>query len=182
MEERPPDDQTPSGSDAAATSAGAEPAAGSGSFRRPAEYYELETDDDLARQRATKKRSWLPIGCGLAGCLALLVIFGGGVYLMRGGAAHLIGFIFSRVETQVDQFATPDVTAEQRATLRRELSRLQNHVRSDRIGLTETQPVLQLVSDSIRDQKLTSGEVDKLTVSMRTLSERAEKNSGSTDV
>lgn len=68
--------------------------------------------------------------------------------------------------TMVDEMSamyTKDVTAEQRAGLTREITRLREGIRSGRIPVQKLDPVMSNLREAIADQKLTPAETEKLT-------------------
>ena len=160
----PPDRPVTPGGDPAG-----EPVPLSGSYQRPAEYYEAPG--------APKGKSgcprWLLFGCGGLGCLGLLLIVGIGIWMSRGGAARATEFVVTTLERDAEKLYTDDVPAEDREALRQELAKLKDHIRSEQLDLMELQPVLGEINGVIRDGKLTAPEVDSLIESLRQTNDRA---------
>lgn len=160
----PPPPVAPSGDPAG------EPVPVSGSYRRPAEYYEAPGAQPGEKKGCPR---WLLFGCGGLGCLGLLLIFGIGWWAMQGGGGRLAGFVVSTLQSDAEELYTDDVPQEDREALRRELASLKDHIRSDQVDLMELQPVIVQIQSSIRDRKLTPPEVEALIDAIRTVNEAA---------
>lgn len=156
----PPGPVTPSG----------EPVQASGSYQRPAEYYEAPGAPGGEKRGCPR---WLLFGCGGLGCLGLILIFGVGFWATRGGGARLSGFVISSLEKDAEELYTDDVPQEDREALRRELTSLKDHIKSEQVDLMELQPVLSQINGAIRDRKLTKPEVDSLIDTIREINEKA---------
>ncbi len=148
-----------------------EPVPVSGSYRRPAEYY--EAPGAPAEKKGCPR--WLLFGCGGLGCLGLLLIFGLGFWATRGGGARLTGFVVSALAKDAEELYTDDVAQEDREALRRELADLKDHIRAEQVDLMELQPVLSQINTSIRDRKLTPPEVEALIDTIRGINETARE-------
>lgn len=165
MEGYPPPDRpvTP------ASDPAGEPVPLSGSYQRPAEYYETPGGP---KEKSGCPR-WLLYGCGGLGCLGLLLIVGIGIWMSRGGAARATTFVVSTLERDAEKLYTDDVPAEDRQALRQELAKLKDHIRSEQVDLMQLQPILSQINGSIRDGKLTGPEVDSLIESLRETNDQA---------
>jgi hypothetical protein len=146
-----------------------EPVPASGSYQRPADYY--EAPGAPAEKRGCPR--WLLFGCGGLGCLGLLILFGVGFWAARGGGARLTGFVVTTLEKDAEKLYTDDVPQEDREALKRELAALKDHIEAGQVDLMTLQPVLSQINGSIRDRKLTSGEVEALIDTIRGLNETA---------
>jgi hypothetical protein len=140
------------------------------SWQTPADYY--ATPPPPERKGCPK---WVPISCGAAGCLALIVILVGGYFLMRGGATWMIDFALTRIDRDAERMMTPEVTAEQKDEFRVEFSRLRVNLGAGRVPMTETQRILSELQSSISDRSLTPDEVEELTDTMRQINAAAER-------
>ncbi len=148
-----------------------EPVPASGSFTRPADYYSNPTPQPGEKKGCPK---WIPITCGLFGCLSLLIIFVAGYYLARGGAAKALDFTFGQVEGELVRMMGPDVPPQVQAELRSEMSRFRASVRAGRIKLTDLTPVLNDVKDVTSDQKVEGDEAARILKSLREVNRKAE--------
>lgn len=146
-----------------------EPVPLSGSYQRPAEYYEAPGGP---KEKSGCPR-WLLFGCGGLGCLGLLLIVGIGIWMSRGGAARATEFVVTTLERDAEKLYTDDVPAEDREALRQELAKLKDHIRSEQLDLMELQPILGEINVVIRDRKLTPQEVDALIESLRQTNDQA---------
>jgi hypothetical protein len=147
-----------------------EPVPASGSYQRPASYYE-GPGAPAGEKRGCPR--WLLFGCGGLGCLGLIVIFGLGFWATRGGGARLSGFVISSLEKDAEELYTDDVSQEEREALRRELASLKDHVKAEQVDLMDLQPVLSQINGAIRDRKLTQPEVEALIDTIRGINEKA---------
>lgn len=137
-------------------------------FQRPADYYAAPPEPKKGCGKSTA------VGCGLAGCLVLVLMFAGGVLLMRGGMGRILDFALSRLDQESVRMMSQEVTPEQRADFRRELATFRTNAKEKRIELLEIQPVLQELRDASDDNLLTPEEVTGLTDAMRERNSRAK--------
>ncbi|HEY0787456.1 MAG TPA: hypothetical protein VGE86_02345 [Thermoanaerobaculia bacterium] len=147
-----------------------EPVRSSGSYQRPAEYYETPGAPAGSKRGCPR---WLLFGCGGLGCLGLIVIFGLGFWATRGGGARISGFVISSLEKDAEELYTDDVPQEDREALRQELNSLKDHIRAEQVDLMELQPVLSEINGAIRDRTLTQPEVEALIDTIRDINEKA---------
>lgn len=141
----------------------------SGSYQRPADYYETPPGAPEGKKGFPR---WILYGCGGLGCLGLLVIFGLGAWMMKGGGTKLSGFVVSQLEKDADELFAADVTPEERAAFRQELARLRERIDDGRIDMMALQPVLTEIQGSVGDQSLSAEEVRTLTETVRELNDR----------
>ena len=114
----------------------------------------------------------MPITCGTLGCLGLLIIVGGGFYAARN-LPRLLNYYFSTVEREIDRTATAEVTAEQKAALRKELQRFRANLEKGETP-SDAQSIVLDLNRAIRDQRLTPEEVENLTRRLRDANDRLE--------
>ena len=145
-----------------------EPVPASGSYQRPADYYESSTPP-----KKSGCPRWLLWGCGGLGCLGLLIVLGVGFWATRSGGARLTTFIVETLERDAEELYTDEVPQEDREALRSELARLKDHIAAEQVDLMSLQPVLSQINTSIRDRKLTGPEVDALIDTLRETNDQA---------
>jgi len=144
--------------------------ASSGSNKNPSDYYASQAPPPAGRKGCPK---WLLTGCGLGGCLMLIIIFVGGAFFMKSGMPKILDYAFSKVETEVSSLAAPEVTIEQKDALREEIILFRTNIREDRIQITDVQPVLKKLQNATSDQRLTPAEFDELTADLRGMNRAA---------
>lgn len=144
-----------------------EPVAQQGTYQRPADYYATPTEQKKGCGKSTA------IGCGLAGCLVLVLMFVGGALLLRGGMGKIVDFALARLDKEAIGMMSQEVTPEQRAAFQRELATFRRNAIDKRLQLVQIQPILQELRDTSNDNVLTPDEVENLTNSMRELNSRA---------
>lgn len=147
-----------------------------GSSSSPSDYYAAPPPPPGERRGCPK---WLLTGCGLGGCLMLILIFVGGAFFLKSGMPRLLDFAFSRVEGELSTLADPEVTIEQKDMLREELSRFREHIREERIPVTDVQPLLRKLQDATGDQRLSSMEFDTLIAELQKMNRTASGGEGS---
>lgn len=152
-QEQTPEPHTPESAPADAQSGRSGP-------QKPADYY------DPAQQPDPNRRSGCPkgllIGCGGAGCLAVILVALLGMWLVRGGMEKLVDLTFSKVDQDLEQMVSIDVTKDQAIAFRGELSRFRTKLNARELSLTQIQPVISALQEAIRDQRLTAAEIDEL--------------------
>ncbi|MEO8218102.1 MAG: hypothetical protein ABI718_13565 [Acidobacteriota bacterium] len=149
----------------------------SGSFQKPADYYATPPSPRSDRPGCPK---WIPIGCGGAGCLVLILMILGTVYVMNRGAGTVLGFVFSRLEADMGKLMAKDVPQEKRDELQQQLDELKKKIARKEVGIVAVQPVLQSLQSAMSDQKLTAEEVDQLITSLRAINGEPEAAPSST--
>ena len=141
-----------------------------GTQKNPSDYYAAHAPPPASGKGCPK---WLLTGCGLGGCLMLIVIFVGGAFFMKSGLPKVLDYAFSKVEKEVSSLAAPEVTIEQKDALRDEIALFRKNIREDRIQITEVQPVLKKLQNATSDQRLSPEEFDELTADLRLLNAAA---------
>lgn len=144
-----------------------EPVSQQGSFQRPADYYATPPE----KNRGCGKGA--VIGCGLAGCLVLVLMFVGGAMLMRGGMGRILDFALAQLDKEAVSMMSSDVTPQQRAEFQNELALFRRNAREKRVELAQIQPILQQLSETSGDNVLTPNEVTALIDAMREANSRA---------
>ncbi|HVT45528.1 MAG TPA: hypothetical protein VMT00_14200 [Thermoanaerobaculia bacterium] len=143
-----------------------EPVHEGGSFQRPADYYSAPTTPGEQRKGCPRP---VLIGCGGGGCLVLLLLFIGGAWMMKGGAGWMLNYAISKIEGEITELATPEVSSEEREELREGLREVRAKIERDEIKLVEVQPLLEQLQSSIRDRRVTPEETRELNETLRRL-------------
>lgn len=135
-------------------------------YRLPADYYSAPAAD----VRPIFPR-WVPAGCGWASLVFLIVLFTGGAFVARAGMGTMMDFVLGMMETEILRMYAADVTKEQKESLSRELTRLRENVRTERVPIQSLDPVMKSLRKASADEKLTAGEVESLVRDMKKLNE-----------
>ena len=128
----------------------------------PAEYYAAPPGD-----RRPLFAPWATTGCGIAALALLVLAFTAGYFASHGGAAGLMGWVFSQTQTEIVPMYTKDVTAAQKSQLDWEIKSLQKNMAAKRVPLDRLQIILRDMRDAMLDQKVTSEETNRLIGDLR---------------
>ena len=129
-------------------------------FRWPADYYSTATPTAVLPQ-------WATFGCGAAAVVVLVIVFAGGLFLGGGGLSQFMDFALGQSLGEMRGMYSAEVSPAQKETLDREMEAMRVRLREKTIAVKDIQPVLQSIQKSIRDDKMTSAEVDQLTAAVR---------------
>lgn len=132
-------------------------------FQKPGDYYSSPPESSPGKTMP----KWAALGCGGAGCLALLVMLAVAGFVSNQGATRVLAWMFNQMEAETMQMIGPDVTPEQKSQLQHELRELTAKLEREEIGLLAIQPILQDLRTAVGDQTLTSDEVDALIAALR---------------
>jgi len=137
-----------------------EPAAAALPFLRPADYYAAPGND--LRPLVPRR---VPIGCGWASVVFVILLFAAGALAPRSGA--LLGKLFGSIGDDIDKHFTSDVTPVQRAAFAAEMKRLRAAASEGKLKLDKTQSFLKLATDVDGDDRVDHAEADKLIAALR---------------
>jgi hypothetical protein len=139
-------------------------------FRLPGDYYE----SPLSEVKPVFPR-WVPIGCGAASIVFVVLLFIGGSFAGGGGVGRVLDFAFDMMQAELMKAYGPDVTPAQRSAFEHEYAALRANLRANRLDLAKVQALLRSISDAQEDKKLSSAEVTRLTNEMTALDAAAKK-------
>jgi len=125
--------------------------------RLPADYYAASP----AEVRPIFPR-WVPLGCGIAAAIFLLVGFAGGAIVMHTGLGKIMAIVLDMSTAELPPLLAKDVSPAQKQTLNQELTQLSKNVESDKTSIARLEPVLTSMKESMADKKITPQEVDKI--------------------
>ena len=107
---------------------------------------------------------WVPLGCGSAAAVFLLLGFIGGPLAVRAG---LVGKMFAMTldmsAAELAPMMGKDVSPAQKKLLTDELSELSRNVEAEKTNLAQLEPVMQAMKSAIADKKITPDEAANLT-------------------
>ena len=125
--------------------------------RLPADYYATST----AEVQPIFPR-WVPLGCGTAAAVFLLLGFAGGAIIMHTGLGKMFAIVLDMSAAELPPLLAKDVTPVQKQTLNQELSQLSRNLEAEKTSLARVEPVLTAMKESMADKKITPQEVDKI--------------------
>ena len=132
-------------------------------FRFPADYYESPASE----VRPVFPR-WVPLGCGTASAVFLVLLFVVGAFLATTGLGTLIDFALGSALGDIRKMYTPDVTAPQKASFETEVKKMREGLRSNAVPVQDVQPFLKSMQHAISDKKVTPAELGDLTKAAQT--------------
>jgi hypothetical protein len=136
-----------------------EPIAASGSFRRPADYYSAPLPPEDQKRGCPK---WVPIGCGLGGCLILVLLFVAGTMAVRDGSGRFSRWFVTRLQAETMTLLAPDVPAPERAALQHEFDLLLRNLSQKKTSFMQMQSLLQTMNSAIGDRRVTREEAEQI--------------------
>ncbi len=139
-------------------------------FRFPADYYCAP----LTEVRPIFPR-WVPIGCGSASAVILVLLFAGGALLTGPRLAQFMDFILGTSLGEVRGMFAPNISAAQKQAFETEVKQMRAALRADRISMQNIQPFLKAMQASIADKKVTSEELERLTKSAHEATAKGKK-------
>jgi hypothetical protein len=130
-------------------------------FRLPAEYYAAPERPPAIFPRA------VPLGCGTASLVFLIVFFAGGAVVSRGGGGVFMDWLFGKMQSEIDGQFTKDVPAAQRAEFDARFHQLRARIKNQHADFKRLQPLLRKISETTGDNKVTPDEAKSLTDALR---------------
>ncbi len=118
---------------------------------------------------------WVPYGCGTAAIVTLLVVFGLGIAISRGGMGQLFDLMFATMQTEIDKRFTKDVKPADKTAFDAEMKAMRDSVRENRISVDRLQPVLRTLRDVVSDERVTPAETEQVTQEIREINRTAKK-------
>jgi hypothetical protein len=127
-------------------------------FRRPADYYAAPLSD----VRPLFPR-WVPLGCGAASLVVILVLFGAGAVAGSGKGGSIFAWLFATMEDEIHGTFTKDVTPAQKTAFDAEMKTLRGNLAAGKVSIDHLQPLLRAIRDASIDSKVTPDEAANLT-------------------
>lgn len=127
-------------------------------FRLPADYY--STPPSEVRPLFPK---WVPLGCGTASAVVLVLLFAGGAIVTGPRLAQFMDFVVGSSLGELKGMYAKDVTAGDKARFDGEVKQLREKLRAGKVSMQNFQPFLKLMQSVIVDKKVSHEEVDRLT-------------------
>jgi hypothetical protein len=126
-------------------------------FRFPCAYYSAP----LAEVRPIFPK-WVPVGCGIASTVIIVLLFAGGAYLSGPGLSEFMDFVLGLSMGEIRGMYTPEVTAQQKQHFDDEAKQLREGLRNNTVSVSNLQPLLKRMKTAMDDGKVTPDEVDQL--------------------
>lgn len=145
-----------------------EPAPDSLPFRRPADYYAA-----LGTHLRPLFPRWVPLGCGWAALVFVVVLFAAGSFAPRSGS--ILEMLFGKIQDDMTPHFTKAVTPLQKAEFNAEMKTLRAAASAGRLKLDRTQSFLKLATEVDGDEKIDPAEADKLIAALRDVNRGAKK-------
>lgn len=124
-------------------------------FIWPADYYSSATPAPVLPQ-------WAAFGCGAAAALFLIVVFAGGYLLSNGGFNEFFDLAIGMSVAEVKGQYAAEVSAEQKASIDREVDLMRNNLREGKVSIAALQPFLQTLRNVSSDKRVTRVEAGQL--------------------
>ncbi|HKS23579.1 MAG TPA: hypothetical protein VJZ76_12320 [Thermoanaerobaculia bacterium] len=129
-------------------------------FRLPADYY-------TSPERTRIFPRAVPIGCGSAAALFLVVLFAAGALVSGDRGGRLMGSLFAMMQSEMEGQFTKDVPAADKAEFDAQFHELRHRVETGRAKLSTLQPLLEKMRDASMDEKITPEETKRLIEALR---------------
>ncbi|MGZ7041226.1 MAG: hypothetical protein ACXVH7_05485, partial [Thermoanaerobaculia bacterium] len=110
---------------------------------------------------------WVPIGCGTAAVLLVVVLFIGGAFVSRGGIGSFMDFLIGMMQSEMATMYAPDVSDAERKALDSEMTGFRANIHTGRVPLGKLDPVMKAIRESIADKRITTAEVEELRKKIR---------------
>ena len=140
------------------------------SFRLPADYYSSPVAD--VRPLFPK---WVPIGCGTASAVALVLLFAGGAIVSGPRLAQLMDYVVGTSLGELRGMYATDITPQQKTQFDAEVNRMRDGLRTDKVSVQNLQPFLKSMQSAISDKKVTPDELAALTKAAHDASTNGKK-------
>jgi hypothetical protein len=135
-------------------------------FRFPADYYTAP----LSEVRPIFPR-WVPVGCGTASAVILVLLFVAGAWVSGPGLAQFMDVVIGTSLGELHDLYTPDVTKDEKERFDAEVERMRSGLRSGTVSLRNVTPFLEGMKKAISDKHVTSDEVEGLIKAAHTAAE-----------
>lgn len=133
-------------------------------FVLPAEYYSGPTPRPVLPQ-------WAAWGCGAVSVFILLIVFGGGIMLSRGGFSSFMDLVLGMSLGEMKAMYEPGITEAQKTALDSEIEGVRQKLRDDRMSIATLQPLLEGIRSAGADGKITAQEVETLRITAERLNQ-----------
>lgn len=114
-------------------------------------------------------RKW-GLGCGVAGCLVLILFVVGIIWVAKSGWPMLMTRMVTEVEEHVDRHGE-NLDPTMRSELKTELAELKRHIQDQDISIRDMQGSVYAMQDVVADEDVTTEEAEKLLQELRRINE-----------
>lgn len=134
--------------------------------QRPADYY---AQPPAAPESKSGCRKW-GIGCGAAGCLVVILIVVGFVWVAKSGWPMLMSRMVTEVADHIEANGQ-DLDPALREELGVELSELKRHIEEGDVTFKEMQDIVYPIQDVVGDEDVTTSEAEELLEELKRINE-----------
>jgi hypothetical protein len=132
------------------------------SVRLPADYYSAP----VSEIRPVFPR-WVPLGCGSASIVFLVLLFAAGGWIQQGGLEWLMDFALGMMQTEMEAMFDKDVTDADKHALSEAMTSFRANIKTDKVPLLKVSPVIEKISPATADKHLSHAEVTSLVETIR---------------
>ena len=115
----------------------------------------------------------VPYGCGAASIVAILILFGIGVFAGSGKGGSIFGSILGMMAGEIDGMFTKEVSKAQRDAFEAEMKSLEKNLSQGKVSIDKVQPLLRTIRDTSGDNAVTPKEAEMLIQAARAANEVA---------
>ncbi|HEY3053452.1 MAG TPA: hypothetical protein VGK04_08705 [Thermoanaerobaculia bacterium] len=105
---------------------------------------------------------WVPIGCGSASVVILVLLFAGGALLTGARLARFMDFVLGTSLGELRGMYAREITPSQKQQFDAQVKQMREGLRSDTISAQNIQPFLRAMQSAIADKKVTPEELERL--------------------
>ena len=127
-------------------------------FRFPAEYYCAPLSD----VRPIFPR-WVPVGCGSAAAVILLVMFAAGALFSGPRFGEVMDVVVGTSLGELRGMYAPDISPAEKQRFETEVEHMRQRLRAGTLPVKNLQPFIKEMQHVIADKRVTAEELDRLT-------------------
>jgi len=128
------------------------------SFRLPSDYYSAP----LSEVRPVFPK-WAPYGCGTAAAIFLILLFAAGTLVSGEGFASLLDLMLGTTMGELRGMTAKDIPEDRKARFEDEVKAMREKLRNGEVPVARVQPFLKEMQRAVRDETVTSEELEELT-------------------
>jgi hypothetical protein len=110
---------------------------------------------------------WVPLGCGTASLIILIVLFAGGAFVNSGGGTRMFGWVFGRMQSELLAMCDKDVRPAQKTDFVAEMVTMEKRTEAGKVKSDDLLAVFRMIRDVAIDEHVTPAELDELTAKLR---------------
>ncbi|HSP17857.1 MAG TPA: hypothetical protein VLV78_24140 [Thermoanaerobaculia bacterium] len=118
---------------------------------------------------------WVPIGCGTASAVILVLLFIGGSLLTGSHLAEFTDLVIGTSLGELRSMYAPDVMQYEKDRFDTEVERMRAALRDGKVPMQNVQPFMRGMQSSIADKRVTAEELEALTKTAHDAAEGKKK-------